>query len=71
MLVARVKNTRKPVWQPGSAWTRWGAYSSPSHPQAALRGWDAGRKSRGKGEEVRREKERVGEGRREENGEEN
>jgi len=33
------------------AWTRWGAYSSSSHPLAALRGWDGGRKMRCKGGE--------------------
>jgi len=45
------ENTPKPVWRPGSAWTRWGVRSSPPHPLAALRSWDAGRKQRGKGGE--------------------
>jgi len=42
-----LENTQT-VWQPGCPWTHWGAYSSSPHPLAALRGWDAGRKTRGR-----------------------
>jgi len=59
------ENTPKRAWRPGSAWTRWGAYSSSL--TLALGGWDAERKRRGKGGE-----EGKGEGRgREEGREEN
>jgi len=44
----KIHQTGEPVWRLGSAWTRWGAYSSCPHPLAALRGWGAGRKRRGK-----------------------
>jgi len=49
--------TPKPDWRLGSASTRWGAYSSSPHSLAALRGWDAGRKRRGKGGEEGKERE--------------
>jgi len=47
--ISLAENTPKPVCRLGSAWTRWGAYSSSPHPLAALKDWDAGRKRRGKG----------------------
>jgi len=48
LLISSWKCT-KSVWQLGSAWTHWGAYSAPSDPQLDLMG-SIGGKRRGQGE---------------------